>query len=75
MMELIILHILCVFIIKGDTENSTMTQGTQDHRLLSHWSEVKDPDKSEIRNVYEESDLPLDMRFNSGHVLSIWVYR
>lgn len=74
-MNLVILYILCVLIIEGDSENSTMASGTEDHRLLPGWSVVKDPDKSEIRNVYEESDLPLDMRFNSGHVLSIWVYR
>lgn len=41
----------------------------QDHRILSEWS-MAGPD-----NQSEPIQLPIDMRFNDGHRLSITVYR
>ncbi|XP_026464476.1 gonadotropin-releasing hormone receptor-like [Ctenocephalides felis] len=37
----------------------------EDHRNLQHWSKV---------SGFNESMLPIDMRFNQGHLLSITVY-
>lgn len=39
----------------------------QDHRQLSEWSEAG--------NETKDKDLPIDMTFNDGHMLSIIVYR
>lgn len=51
-----------------------MTTPKEDHRLLTQWSEVQDQNKS-VQSVYGNLNLPLDMRYNPGHTLSIWVYR
>lgn len=47
-----------------DMHNNTIVQ---DHRQLSDWSEAG--------NETKDKDLPIDMTFNDGHMLSIIVYR
>lgn len=41
----------------------------EDHRNLDDWSFYAN------QSVEEPDGMPIDMRFNSGHILSIMVYR
>lgn len=55
--------------LNGSGEEDDMHNNTvvQDHRQLSDWSEAG--------NETKDKDLPIDMTFNDGHMLSIIVYR
>lgn len=44
----------------------------QDHRRKSVWSQALNNNQNDTFNQFP---LPIDMQFNEGHRLSIWVYR